>query len=280
MNTHEENLSKTRTILPERLSSVGVEKVADTIWLADNLLSKEECQEIIRASKDNLHRSTVLKAESEDDSRINEGRTSSNAWLLAKDLDPDSYAFEVLHKIETITKSFTDQPIINQEGLQVLKYNEGEEYTSHHDFFHENHKEYDFCMAEGGQRLWTVYFYLNDVEGGDTFFPRLDVKVSPKIGRVAIWQNVVNNEVYHPSLHWGMPPTKGQKWGCTKWIREREFTGDMKADSIIRNINGEAQCEAASKLPEPRPTIKKKEKPFSIKINKPMDTSNAEVIIV
>ena len=229
-------VTPTITPLPARLTSVGVERVSDTVWFADNVLTEKECQDIINASKNSLSRSTVLKGESENDSSLNKGRTSQNAWLLAKDLDINSDAFNALLKIERITESFTDQPIKNQEGLQVLRYSEGEEYQPHHDFFHDNHKEYDRCMMEGGQRLWTVYFYLNDVEeGGDTFWPRLDVKISPKIGRVAIWQNIVNGEVFHPSLHWGKPPTKGEKWGCTKWVREREFAGDIKADAVLQN---------------------------------------------
>jgi len=212
--------------LPARLSSVGVERVTTGVWFADNVLSEKECQDIINASRGGLSRSTVLKGESEEDSRLNKGRTSQNAWLLAKDLDADSDTFKTLHKIEKITESFTEQPIENQEGLQVLRYLEGEQYEPHHDFFHENHKEYQKCMAEGGQRLWTVYFYLNDVEeGGDTFWPRLDVKVSPKMGRVAIWQNMINGQVFHPSLHWGKPPTKGEKWGARNGLEKESSRG-------------------------------------------------------
>jgi prolyl 4-hydroxylase len=287
----DEQKTTTKTPLPARLSSVGVQKLADTIWAADNILTERECQAIIDASKDSLYRSTVLKGESEEDLNINDGRTSSNAWLLAKDLDTESEAFKVLHKIERVSESFTDIPIVNQEGLQVLKYNEGEQYESHHDFFHANHKEYDKVMAEGGQRIWTVYFYLNDVEeGGETFFPRLDVKVKPKMGSAAIWLNVIDGEVFHPSLHWGMPPIKGVKWGCTKWCREREFSGVQHADQTIRNEIGKEMSNATSRYPtidiNPAPgdrheeERREPERTFTIKKQQPIDSSNAEVIIV
>ena len=271
MDNPSENItiSKASPVLPSRLTSVGVERVGDIVWVADDVLSEKDCLNIINSSKDSLSRSTVLNGESEEDSRLNEGRTSTNAWLLAKDLDVESEAFNTLHKIEKITESFTEQPIINQEGLQVLRYQEGQEYQPHHDFFHENHKEYDKCMAQGGQRLFTVYFYLNNVEeGGETFFPRLDIKVSPKMGRAVIWQNIVEGEPFHPSLHWGMPPTKGEKWGCTKWIREREFIGDTKADYILRNQKGKAACET------------QRDVKITKKSNKLIDTSKAEIIIV
>jgi hypothetical protein len=192
-----------------------------------------------------------------------------------------SEAFEVLHKIEKISETFTDIPIVNQEGLQVLKYNEGEQYESHHDFFHHDHKEYDKVMAEGGQRIFTVYFYLNNVEeGGETFFPRLNVKVKPKMGRAVIWQNVIDGEPYHPSLHWGMPPIKGVKWGCTKWCREREFSGVQHADYTIRNKEGKDLSNITSRYPtiDLPPTVP--ERVFTIKKQEPIDSSNAEVIIV
>ena len=251
----------------------------------DNVLSKQECEAIINSSEEKLSRSTVLKGESEEDSSINDGRTSKNAWLLAKDLDTESYPFEVLLKIEKITQSFSEKPIENQEGLQVLKYDVGEQYEPHHDFFHDNHKEYERCMAEGGQRLWTVFFYLSDVEeGGDTFWPRLDVKVSPKAGRVAIWQNIVDGEVYHPSLHWGMPPTKGTKWACTKWVRERAFNGDLKAHCLVSGKQGEELSSASSRYPTIDLPMGEQAQQRSVSIerktDKPIDSSSAEVIIV
>jgi prolyl 4-hydroxylase len=276
-----EGESSTKTPQPRRLLSVGVQKHAKCVWTADDILTERECQTIIDASKDSLSRSTVLKGASEEDPALNNGRTSTNAWLLAKDLDIDSEAFKVLLKIEKITETFTDIPIENQEGLQVLKYNEGEQYESHHDFFHDNHKEFDKVMAEGGQRIFTVYFYLNNVEeGGETFFPRLDVKIKPKTGRAVIWQNVIDGEVYHPSLHWGMPPVKGVKWGCTKWCREREFSGIQHADYIVRNEAGKDLSNTTSRYPIIDLPATEPEGVFTIKKRQPIDSSKAEVIIV
>ena len=99
MDNPSENItiSKASPVLPSRLTSVGVERVGDIVWVADDVLSQKDCLNIINSSKDSLSRSTVLKGESEEDSRLNEGRTSTNAWLLAKDLDVESEAFNTLH---------------------------------------------------------------------------------------------------------------------------------------------------------------------------------------
>lgn len=285
MDSYEnEGENPTKTPLPQRLLSIGVQRLAKCVWTADDMLTEQECQIIIDASKDSLHRSTVLKGTSEEDPALNDGRTSTNAWLLAKDLAIGSPPFEVLHKIEKIAETFTDIPIANQEGLQVLKYDEGEQYESHHDFFHDDHKEFGKVMSEGGQRIFTVYFYLNNVEeGGETFFPRLDVKIKPKMGTAVIWQNVIDGEVYHPSLHWGMPPTKGVKWGCTKWCREREFAPDsglQHADYIIRNEAGKGLSDITSRYPTIDLPSVEPERIFTIKKQQPIDSSNAEVIIV
>lgn len=242
VESRDEKIRPAETFLP-RLSGPGVNKLSDTVWFIDDVLTGEECQSLIDFSTPNLARSTVLKDEESQTSSIHDHRTSKNAWIKGTDLidQKDSLAAKTLHKMEKISNSITGLPIPNQEGLQLLKYLPGEEYKSHHDFFHETGTEYKQCMAQGGQRLWTIFFYLSDVEeGGETRWPRLDVEVKPKLGRVAIWKNLVDGEVFHPSLHWGKPVIKGVKWAATKWIRERRFATDgMTIDTLLRLNQGE-----------------------------------------
>ena len=58
-----------------------------------------------------------------------------------------------------------------------------------------------------GQRTWTTMIYLNDVEeGGETNFPKLDVAIKPKCGRILLFPA---NWQYR---HSGLPPVSSQKY--------------------------------------------------------------------
>ena len=74
-----------------------------------------------------------------------------------------------------------------------------------------------------GRKL-AVQFYLNDVEeGGETWFPKLGVKIKPKPGKAALWHNLNKSQTAcHPmSEHAGTPVIKGTKWAINVWIRQR-----------------------------------------------------------
>lgn len=62
----------------------------------------------------------------------------------------------------------------NGEELQVLRYEEGQKYEPHYDYFVDK-----INIARGGHRLATVLMYLTDVEkGGETVFPKAEVTSS------------------------------------------------------------------------------------------------------
>lgn len=66
-------------------------------------------------------------------------------------------------------------PTENAEGLQVLRYQHGQKYDAHWDYFIDS---VNGRPENGGQRLVTVLMYLSDVEeGGETVFPSADQKV-------------------------------------------------------------------------------------------------------
>lgn len=65
---------------------------------------------------------------------------------------------------------------------QLLKYDPGTFYKTHHDYLEHN------LDRQCGVRLMTVFLYLNEVEeGGGTEFPRYNITVMPKRGRALIW---------------------------------------------------------------------------------------------
>lgn len=59
----------------------------------------------------------------------------------------------------------------NGEDIQVLRYEEGQKYEPHYDYFSDK-----VNIVRGGHRLATVLMYLSDVEkGGETVFPEAEV---------------------------------------------------------------------------------------------------------
>lgn len=196
------------------------------VWVSDGVLSREECSSLIKEAEPQLSDSDTLEAEENSgDYRFKNWRTSSGCDLYKKNYNSQQDFFRVLEKIEKVIESITGLPSSHQEHLQILRYHPGEEYKVHHDFFVEETDYYERVIKEGGQRLFSVMFYLNTVaEGGETHFPKLDdLKIKPVEGRAIMFQNTVEGVPLYESLHAGLPPVNDVKWLAVKWVRESKY---------------------------------------------------------
>lgn len=173
-----------------------------------NILSVDECDELIKLSKDKLFNATTLGTQ------IKDYRIAENTWLFEQNI--------LTNKIKKIVKEKTNLSLQNQEQIHIVKYNLSGEYKEHHDFFHPNTSYYENHTKNGGQRIYSCLFYLNDnFEGGETFFPKINYKVKPEIGKLVIWKNLNDDfTINYNSLHAGLPVTNGEKWICIIWVRE------------------------------------------------------------
>lgn len=176
-----------------------------------NLLSVDECNELIQMSKDKLFEATTLGE------NVKDYRTANNTWLFEKT--------DLTDKIKNIVLEKTNLPIENQEKIHIVKYNVGGEYKEHHDFFHPNTDYFESQIQRGGQRIYSCLFYLNDnFLGGETDFPKIEYKVNPKIGKLVVWKNLNDDlTLNYNSLHTGLPVLSGEKWICIVWVRENKF---------------------------------------------------------
>lgn len=113
----------------------------------------------------------------------------------------------------------------NGEPLQGQRYQEGQRFREHADFFYIDQPYWAEYEPHGGQRTWTAMIYLNEPgAGGATRFKLLDFEVEPKLGRILIWNNMALDGSPNPwTLHEGMPVETGTKYIVTKWYRERHF---------------------------------------------------------
>ena len=72
-----------------------------------------------------------------------------------------------------------------------------------------------------GNRIATVMFYLSDLVGGSTAFPKMGVAATPRKGSAVFWYNLDKDGRRDDlSLHGACPTALGIKWVSNKWIRE------------------------------------------------------------
>jgi prolyl 4-hydroxylase len=111
------------------------------------------------------------------------------------------------------------------ETMQGQRYQTGQEFKAHHDFFHPSQSYWQREGPLGGQRSWTAMIFLNvPSEGGTTEFPNLGLGIRPQAGMMLIWNNVhPDGTLNYKTLHTGTPVIKGVKHIITKWYRQNEW---------------------------------------------------------
>lgn len=116
--------------------------------------------------------------------------------------------------------ALSGQPLAHAEPAVVLRYRPGQEYRLHRDLLPPSTLA-DPAQGRGGQRVATVIAYLTPVEaGGETEFPRRQLRVRPVPGSALVFRNLrPDGAVDEDSLHAGLPVQRGEKWIATLWVR-------------------------------------------------------------
>lgn len=210
------------------------------VFSIQNFLEPDECEKIIEVSEPHMAKSEVSLMDKDVGKEAKEFRTSSTYFL-------DSARDPVLPVLDRRVANLTRTAVNQQEFLQVLKYEKGEYYSKHTDFW--DPVEYtDSEVVEKTHRghvnrLVTVFWYMTDVEGGYTAFPdaplnRLLIsptlqevsktddpscphifKVRPEAGKVIMFYSLLpDGDGDNLSAHEACPVTEGVKWAANKWI--------------------------------------------------------------
>jgi prolyl 4-hydroxylase len=110
-------------------------------------------------------------------------------------------------------------PVGALENSQILHYGVGQRFAPHFDYLDPALPD----VAERGQRIVTFLIYLNDdFGGGETDFPRLGLRHKGRAGDALYFGNLDPAGAPDPrTLHAGLPPTSGEKWLFSQWIRNR-----------------------------------------------------------
>jgi prolyl 4-hydroxylase len=111
------------------------------------------------------------------------------------------------------------------EPLQGQRYDVGQQFKGHTDYFEPGGLDYDRYCAVSGQRTWTLMIYLNVPNaGGATRFLSTGKIHQPELGKLLAWNNVGADGLPNPeTMHAGMPVRSGRKYVITKWYRERAW---------------------------------------------------------
>jgi|GEM_PF-191109 len=195
-----------------RLAAAGASKLPTLgleLFRVTGFLSEEECGALIELIERDLYPSGVLGRD------IPGFRTSKSCNLTALDPPVDSFEYRV-SQLLGINSRFS-------EVVQGQRYEVGQEFKPHHDFFHRGESYYEDVTQKGGQRTWTAMTFLNRPEaGGNTGFPLAGLDAEPEPGSLLIWNNMqADGRPNRNSLHHGMPVEGGRKYVLTKWFRER-----------------------------------------------------------
>lgn len=136
---------------------------------------------------------------------VSDIRTSTTAGFPFLDFENPPYIHEmnriVWQELDKYAKEY-NFGFTGVEAVSVQRYQPGQEYKVHSD------------AGIGIPRVVSALVYLNTVEeGGETYFPLFDVKITPIEGRLVIFP------ASYPYAHAALPPTKGVKYAAAFWAR-------------------------------------------------------------
>jgi prolyl 4-hydroxylase len=233
-----------KVLAHDKMITLKTMSLQPLVYAVDGFLGKEECRHIIQRSAPHMKGSKVSLMDKDVGKADVEFRTSTTHFL-------SSQGDDMLLNVDVRIANLTRVPGHYHEQVQVLRYNHGQHYGSHHDYWPmESYTQPDIVkMVEGGwkNRLATVFWYMSDVNlGGETNFPeavgfepirdenvvpecRTGLRVKPQEGKVIIFYSLLPDGTGdRKSLHGACPVGHGQKWAANKWIWNKPLREDRK----------------------------------------------------
>jgi len=206
----------------------------------DNALTDSECDEIIEKCDNDLPIAPIFDQYSGEIITKTEYRTCKLGDITS-DVYPD---FQKL-KSRLSELVFRDQN--TQESFNLLKYDPGDLVVPHVDGYNFIDSEFNGEQKpEMLQRVMTTIVYLNDIDsGGETYFPKLDVTIQPRRGRMVIWHNCGSDaRRQHPdSVHQGFTPLTETKYVLSVFWNINDFL-------FKNNLKFVSDCDTVKQLVE------------------------------
>lgn len=201
--------------VPALLRVPGIQRVPSPridLFILRNFLTPSECASFITKIDADRRPSTIA-----DPNGDHYFRTSETCDLRAD--DPEVIALdEKLSALSGIDRQFG-------ETMQGQRYDVGQEFKAHTDYFEPGGQDYERYTSVAGQRTWTFMIYLNEpIAGGATRFKTIGKSVQPETGKLLAWNNRRPDGSLNPAtIHHGMKVREGAKYVITKWYREKRW---------------------------------------------------------
>lgn len=203
---------------PPWLTGMGtVTRLSDKFRLvhARAQITLSECVYLRAKAEGRLQRSQVKSQRSEAAVEADD-RSSMDVGMPRSSHDPA--VFWTVSRLCALAR----RPWSCAEPMNIIRYRSGEKFVSHYDADHTNAGQ---RTQTGGLRRTTAIGYLSDAyRGGETAFPKLGVKITPRLGDVIVFDNLDDDGRTEPaSLHAGLPLIEGEKWILAQWFRRFSF---------------------------------------------------------
>jgi prolyl 4-hydroxylase len=188
------------------------------IAVVDGFISTQACDWLIRVAGPHLKQAQIF--DNPTGGRRDDGRRNNSAAELHLSCMDTVVAF-----LRARIAALAEVPIawLNAESCQIMHYRPGEEFVPHYDFLDVSYAGLAHDVASNGQRAMTLLVYLNEeYENGQTAFPLLERSFRGRKGDALFFWNVTHDGAPDQrTLHAGTPPTSGEKWLLSQWIRRR-----------------------------------------------------------
>ncbi|MCJ2181161.1 2OG-Fe(II) oxygenase [Novosphingobium sp. 1949] len=204
--------SRVRTRLDAVFDARRLNDPRAEIYCIDRFLGPAHCRHLIDLIDTVAEPSCLV-----DDSDQTRTRTS-----YSSDIDPDD---RLVRRLDARLCALTGIAASRSEALQGQRYERGQFFQEHCDWFDTQAAYWPRERRCGGQRSWTAMIYLNAVdEGGTTDFTRLALSVTPWTGGLLLWNNALPDGRPNPyTMHAARPVVRGVKYIITKWFRTHDW---------------------------------------------------------
>tara|TARA_Y200000002_G_scaffold274945_1_gene229230 strand:- start:1288 stop:1992 length:705 start_codon:yes stop_codon:yes gene_type:complete len=189
------------------------------IYEVKNFLSHEECCHLMNRALPYLETSKVV--DFNNNTKQNNVRTSTSCYFSRES------NINICKRLSEIV----NKDVNCFELLQVGRYLPNQFYRQHYDSIPPSTKLGKSFCKNGGNRIITALIYLNDVkEGGNTYFPKLDIRIKPEQGKLLLFfPSFTNGKVDKKALHIAEDAID-EKWVSQIWIRQHERIQGIPSD--------------------------------------------------
>jgi len=187
---------------------------APRILVVRNFASPAMCDWLIELARPRLKGAQTYNPES-GGTHYESGRTNSDCHLILPHSDI------VLALVRARIATLIRMPVPFFETPTMLHYRPGETFSPHHDYLDDTKPGLSKEIAQNGQRVLTFLLYLNEgFQGGETEFPLIGIRCKGNKGdAVCFWNVKPDGSPDRQTLHAGLPPTSGEKWLLSQWVR-------------------------------------------------------------